>query len=245
MRSMAKVLVTIGGPVLVAGCALPMPVAIMSYALDSASYATTGKSMTDHGLSAVLQQDCAIWRGIVDGELCRKPAVVATGMVPPPVVKVEPADGNLGGFVTAAGQVGPKTDTHALRVAEGRVPPPVFPQLAESGSPTKPDKFAEPFGYPAPKRAPGPSKAKATARPTTGDTYYVIGSFIDKANADHLANHVTTRQAAPHPKVVPTDLNDGHYYRVVVGPVRADERRSLRRRLAGAGLDDAWPLPVL
>ncbi|MCH8926429.1 MAG: hypothetical protein IH924_09910 [Proteobacteria bacterium] len=38
-------------------------------ALDFASYGATGKTVADHGLSAVLQKDCALLRGL-KGQVC-------------------------------------------------------------------------------------------------------------------------------------------------------------------------------
>lgn len=52
------------------GCALPPAISIASMALDLASYAETGKSVTDHGISLVLQQDCALLR-VLEGTICR------------------------------------------------------------------------------------------------------------------------------------------------------------------------------
>ena len=40
-------------------------------ALDGISYLTTQKSLTDHGLSVVSQKDCALWRGVTEGQICR------------------------------------------------------------------------------------------------------------------------------------------------------------------------------
>jgi len=51
-------------PFLVNGCALPAGVVIASYAADGVSYVATGKSVTDHGLSAVTGHDCALFRPI-------------------------------------------------------------------------------------------------------------------------------------------------------------------------------------
>ena len=57
---------------LLGGCALPVPVQIASWALDGISYLMTEKSVTDHGLSVLAQQDCAILRGLMEsGEFCR------------------------------------------------------------------------------------------------------------------------------------------------------------------------------
>ncbi|MFQ6017028.1 MAG: hypothetical protein ACE5KF_02435 [Kiloniellaceae bacterium] len=52
------------------GCALPPAVSIASVAIDVASYAASGKSVTDHGISLVLQRDCALLR-VLEGRICR------------------------------------------------------------------------------------------------------------------------------------------------------------------------------
>ena len=54
------------------GCALPPAFTIASLVADAASYAATGKSVADHGISLVLQRDCAILRGF-QGEFCLEP----------------------------------------------------------------------------------------------------------------------------------------------------------------------------
>ena len=54
------------------GCALPPAITLASLAADVVSYASTGKSITDHGISIVLQRDCAILRGF-QGEFCLEP----------------------------------------------------------------------------------------------------------------------------------------------------------------------------
>ncbi len=51
------------------GCGIPPIISVASLALDFASYGATGKTVTDHGLSAVLQKDCALLRGL-DGHVC-------------------------------------------------------------------------------------------------------------------------------------------------------------------------------
>ena len=56
-------------PLCAGGCALPVGVVIASYAADGVSYVATGKSVTDHGLSAAAGHDCALLRPI----LHRKP----------------------------------------------------------------------------------------------------------------------------------------------------------------------------
>jgi len=66
-----KSLALAGSMLLLGGCAIPVPLQIASWALDGISMLTTQKSISDHGLSMVAQQDCAVWRGVMEGELCR------------------------------------------------------------------------------------------------------------------------------------------------------------------------------
>jgi hypothetical protein len=54
----------------VSGCALPPIVTAVSVAADVFSYSETGKSVSDHGLSLVMQQDCALLR-VFNGAMCQ------------------------------------------------------------------------------------------------------------------------------------------------------------------------------
>ena len=51
------------------GCGIPPIVSVASLVFDFASYGATGKTVTDHGLSAVLKKDCALLRGL-EGQVC-------------------------------------------------------------------------------------------------------------------------------------------------------------------------------
>ncbi len=88
--------------VLLAACALPMPVKIASWALDGIAYLTTEKSVTDHGISLVAQQDCALWRGITGEQICRS----EDG----PAIAVAAAEGQPAG----AEEAGDLSDTRTL-----------------------------------------------------------------------------------------------------------------------------------
>ncbi len=55
--------------VLLSGCGIPPIISVASLALDFASYGSTGKTIADHGLSAVLQKDCSLLRGL-KGQVC-------------------------------------------------------------------------------------------------------------------------------------------------------------------------------
>ena len=69
---MSRVVSVVVGGLLLGGCALPVPLQIASWALDGISLLATQKSITDHGISAVAQQDCALWRGVTEGTVCRE-----------------------------------------------------------------------------------------------------------------------------------------------------------------------------
>ena len=73
---MTRGAVTVIGGLLLGGCALPVPLQIASLTLDGLSVLTTQKTMTDHGISMVTNQDCALWRGVVEGTVCRGGAPV-------------------------------------------------------------------------------------------------------------------------------------------------------------------------
>ena len=61
-------LVLVGLPL--SGCFLPPVISFASLALDIGSFALSGKTVADHGLSAVAQEDCALLR-VFDGGVCR------------------------------------------------------------------------------------------------------------------------------------------------------------------------------
>ena len=91
---MRKLVLTILVGTTLSGCAaLPVPVQIASWALDGLSVITTQKSLTDHGLSMVSNQDCAIWRSFTEGEICRDNSIeveVLTAAVAAPDSQAQP-----------------------------------------------------------------------------------------------------------------------------------------------------------
>ena len=69
------------------GCAAPAAITVASVAADGASYAASGKSLSDHAMSAVSGEDCRALGVLKSGVLCRER--VATPLVqvenePPP-----------------------------------------------------------------------------------------------------------------------------------------------------------------
>ena len=54
------------------GCSMPASMSAVSWAIDGASYIATKKSLTDHGLSFVSGQDCALYRFITGVDVCQE-----------------------------------------------------------------------------------------------------------------------------------------------------------------------------
>ncbi len=65
-------------PILLNARALPASFSIASLAIDGISYATSGKSVSDHAISAVANEGCAMWRALQARPICRDREVPAT-----------------------------------------------------------------------------------------------------------------------------------------------------------------------
>ncbi|UKJ72857.1 SPOR domain-containing protein [Azospirillum brasilense] len=77
------------------GCAgAPVAMTAASFAVDGLLYVGTSKSSTDHMLSAMLQQDCATFRVLSQGYVCKPvivPVVRSAESVPVPLPETEPS----------------------------------------------------------------------------------------------------------------------------------------------------------
>jgi hypothetical protein len=72
--------------ILLSGCALPMPIQAASWAIDGISYLATNKSIMDHGISTVSGRDCATFRIVTEGNVCRDIAPIALGSSVAPAI---------------------------------------------------------------------------------------------------------------------------------------------------------------
>lgn len=67
-----RLVVGLAVPLLVSGCAfVPPQLALLGYAADGVSYVASGKSTTDHALSAALERDCRVLRVVQQERICR------------------------------------------------------------------------------------------------------------------------------------------------------------------------------
>ncbi|HEC91103.1 MAG TPA: hypothetical protein ENI55_05495 [Alphaproteobacteria bacterium] len=67
---MKKGLLLLTSLFLLAGCALPLPLKVASWALDGVSYLATNKSIAENGLSIIAQKDCSLMRPLQGQPVC-------------------------------------------------------------------------------------------------------------------------------------------------------------------------------
>ena len=70
MRTTLAVAALMASAMMLSGCAIPIGVQIAKLSLDGISYITTQKSLTDHGISLVTGEDCAMHRILTRGAMC-------------------------------------------------------------------------------------------------------------------------------------------------------------------------------
>lgn len=72
---MKKILV-VAAPLALGACGGPIELTVAKLAGDLISYVTTGKSTTDHAVSIVAEQDCALHRPLFDQDICKDDEIV-------------------------------------------------------------------------------------------------------------------------------------------------------------------------
>ena len=114
MRTTLAVAALMASAMMLSGCAIPIGVQIAKLSLDGISYITTQKSLTDHGISLVTGEDCAMHRILTRGAMCSqwqknqtitvdlKIAPGTAAAIPP--LTASPAAGAVAEFETAAGR---------------------------------------------------------------------------------------------------------------------------------------------
>lgn len=73
------------------GCLTPSPLSVASMMAGAHSYAVSGKTLTDHGISGITGQDCAVTRLATEGAVCRENVSYAAA---PDVLEPLPAKGS-------------------------------------------------------------------------------------------------------------------------------------------------------
>jgi len=267
---MRKLLVPIVAPLFLTACAVPLPLKIASWALDGISYLSTGKSVTDHGLSLVAQKDCALWRPVKGEKIC-------TDIVD--INEVVVAD--------ASGEFGPVKNTSAFEVVDIEwngepvpkgEPPLVATEFGENIQASAPIEIAElSMGEgegvnglesiaPAAQAVTLPNsiigdgssmiisaslkgmivdEPKKIPTPVVSLTTLTGGFYyvIGSYRQENNARELIAEQLVFAPRIAVKLSADGRRkYRVVVGPVSAERRQAMRRQIVDAGILDVWAL---
>ena len=206
--------------ILSAGCALPVPLQVASWALDGISYVMTEKSVTDHGLSAVVQKDCAVWRGFTEGELCRDWGS-EQGTLLAAVSKINDKPNK---------SISPVTDDNRKSIRQSAAVNAGQAFRAHLSRPTPPSSSQRPSLV---------QLAKRQDEPAAG-IYFVIGSFRTREGAVNLAeNHSVLL-----PTVLTARLQKKSVYRVVIGPVEPGREQAWHSQITKNGFQDIWAIRV-
>lgn len=232
-KTISKRVLRVGAVVVMAttlsGCVTIHPaLQIASWALDGISYLATGKSVTDHGISVVAQKDCALWRGVTEGQVCREADAVSgvqiasaepvepvidaqVGILHAPVESVEIAA--LNGELSA-------TDLAAIETAAG----------TPAAAPTSVAPMAS-----APMASAPVASAPVAVEPVSG-LFLVVASFKERVRAEVAM----TRASGLDAHIIPANVAGQTRYRVAVGPFPREELGAMREGLKGQGFKDAW-----
>lgn len=210
---------------------MPPVVSYASLAMDGISYVATGKSVSDHALSAATDQDCAVWRVVSEQEI---EAVCQDTVKTNAKVTADDA-GNDGWFFAGLFSSDDKAPADDLD-------PLVSPAAAEPA--TSPDKDIDSFtnstGFDAidfaPAKAPVADAPVPATTPNSKAIYLVLGSFKSVAGAKSLASRVPGITTA----IAPALIGEDRYFRVVSGPYELDETGAAEQRLAAAGINNVW-----
>ncbi|GAB6053115.1 hypothetical protein JCM17960_19350 [Magnetospira thiophila] len=238
---MKKVVVVVALPLLVGGCALPMSVRIASWAVDGISYLATEKSLTDHMLSAVTNQDCAVWRTLQGNDVC----IDTSDEIQVAAADVAEATGEkpvaAGAMVEAPVEAAPTEDLTKFETAAGGAE-----EALPSRSYTATETYLASLPLPSLKPASVPVETQLAGLPRHetdelpqqmihSDLVYVIGSYATMEEAALKAQ----KFSGLRPTVVHRPMDGGMVYRLVVGFSKADQK-DVRGRLVRAGVHNLW-----
>lgn len=237
---------------------------IASTAISGISYLTTGKSSTDHVISAAIEQDCALTRPIVGEEVCKDIDPNSSEARERVVVAYHPGDRDDGGFRSmhdpalseGAMQLdslpqGPAQIAIALPFAGGQPPQPEIPGLAATEAVVIPQPEARPVMASAPATdwtvpepvarieltaLPAPATERAMAPRVDGTHYVVLGSVRDRARAETLAARFADRGA----EIRDVTIDGAAWSRVVVGPFPLAQARSVKAEIGTVHGKTPW-----
>ena len=166
-----------------AGCALPPAVQAISYAADAISLLGSGKSVTDHALSAAVGEDCALLRALQDEDICAHRENAATAPL-----KTETARTETAIVETAMAQTAPAlkpTNDGAISTKFTAPASNAFTLLGLYRSPVSADMEADKYRYL------GAQVVETSSRKPSenGEILYAVTTRLSSARALAAGNH--------------------------------------------------------
>jgi hypothetical protein len=229
-------------PFVMAGCAaaLPPQLALVSQAADGVSYVFTGKSSTDHIVSAAFSRDCAVIRMVQGEAICKaRREDTELGQAEIQINGGEPGAAfdtpGSGDQTVALAAVAPAAPT-AEPASPGPTNHPValLPASAPVTDDAKPAPAAKP-GEGAARNA--TTKTVAASHPGRQAAYYVVvGEYRNWDRALDQAGRQTAGVAA----IVSRRDNVGKRHRVILGPYARAAAGEIRENLAQESAKTAW-----
>lgn len=210
-------------PIGLGGCGAPVAFQVASLAADGVSYLATGKSVFDHGLSAVAEEDCAMLRIVTEGQVCRDETSTLADADPKTTPEEAPAPEAVPAVAVEVAELPPP----AAEVPEAPV------QMA-----ALPEPVPAPTAVPQPVSEPRQAAATPSVPVAEDARYLVIASFGTRDGAERLAGRHVDLKAS----VLAAEVKGKPAYRVVVGPVPLGELGAAEDRLEAAGIKESWPL---
>ncbi len=279
MTSKFRVAGALAAPLLLAGCGMPIGFQIASLLADGVSVWTTDKTLTDHGLSAVTEKDCALWRGVEGKDICRDADGATTALADATAATAEEdANSEQDWGATAAAETENKNTARRETPkfpTEEPAPAAAAPSATKATVTTTPNvasamdakvttvvlKTPQPVKSWAPVRAvpkpPAPPMVKTAvsvkpkpavltpdpkARPAQKirRTYYVIASYHRASGAQRFSK----RHSRLEPTVLEGTAKGRRVFRVAIGPVAREGRKTTKKFLKNRGFGDAWALTI-
>lgn len=257
-------------PLALGGC-LPIPISIASSAIAGVSYLTSGKSTTDHVLSATMEQDCALTRPVFGEPVCRDIGPDGEGRTPAVTVAYYPGDrddglprsdriaaGNLGALDLSAVD----EEAKQVAVAPRYLAPP--PRVSVAGIiVTKEQIVPAPDSEPMPVAGDakwGPSvPAKTLAAVAMPSEDAIERPSAARTNAAEpgdrwvvlgsfldtdRAQVMASRFADQRPQILPATVRGETWHRVVLGPMSPVQARQVRDDLGKVDGRQPWVVQV-
>ena len=268
-----RIIIALGLVGLLTGCVtIPPAITLASWALDGLSFVVSGKTVSDHAISSIAEEDCSVLRVLQNKPVCHayadgeRPVLVAyvgpdaypggiddRGAFDRPIDASEPGPTMLAGALPdMLPAAGPEPEAAAART--------MAKAGAASGSeiddidadPTPETESIDTYWIwepPSPEMA-GPVVSQSVVDGTDMDE---VGLTRTAPEARYFvvigsftnADHAAKRVAkypGLAPDILPADIDGRHFRRVVVGPFGRGDIEHARQRIRAIGITDAWPL---